>query len=566
TAEGNAIASGTGPTSESFAWEGSGLGAGTHTLTLSARDIAGNAAERSVTVQLVAPTAVPPTEQSSNPAPLGMVVPSAPTATRAPIPSGTPAATRTPSTSSLGGLPAVPLSGEEGLPDEPEAGPETASAASAQGSSSGVLWGGAAVALVGAAMAAALEAARRRKEEEARLKEEMERRNAEAERREAEMRQQAGLARAAALAAAAVEAARRRRDQLFEDRELRGEVEETGSAGGTAQGGEAPHSGEEERVLGQPPLGDRLRAVTEASDEAPLPASTRAEALPLEGGWVARSLRLTRAARNALTARAVMFRTLESGRISVSAPSRALGTRRMYLQRYGFRGTSYNPSTIRGITGKHLLSGALSRGAWITALVTSTIGNVIDYGFGRNRDKGIGSQEFFVSTAVDTVLAVGTGVAAAALVALVLPATAPVWGAIAVTALVGLGIGYLMDRLGIAQRAKDYLNAGVDAVEPAAIEFGERTTTGLHAWGGIADNARVIARVAADRARDGVEQAVRGAAEAAQGAISAVTNTVQDATRAVRDQVTGAAEAARGVFANAAGTVRDFFGQLFGGG
>ncbi|MEW6569176.1 MAG: Ig-like domain-containing protein, partial [Chloroflexota bacterium] len=232
TAEGNAIASGTGPTSESFAWEGSGLGAGTHTLTLSARDIAGNAAERSVTVQLVAPTAVPPTEQSSNPAPQGMVVPSAPTATRAPIPSGTPAATRTPFTSSFGGLPAMPLSGEGGLPDEPEAAPETVPAASAQGSSSGVLWGGAAVALIGAATAAALEAARRRKDEEARLKAEMAGKNAEAERREEEeARRQAGLARAAALAAAAVEAARRRRDQLFEDRELRGEVEETGSAG-----------------------------------------------------------------------------------------------------------------------------------------------------------------------------------------------------------------------------------------------------------------------------------------------------------------------------------------------
>ncbi|MEW6569525.1 MAG: hypothetical protein AB1449_15445, partial [Chloroflexota bacterium] len=198
SADGIGIASGNGPTSETFAWDGSGLGAGTHTLTLSAHDAAGNAAETSVAVQLVAPTAVPPAEQSSSPAPQGMVVPSAPTATSAPIPSGTPAATRTPSTSSFSGLPAASPSDEEGLPDNSEAGPEAAPAASAQGSSSGVLWGGAAVALIGVATAVALEGARRRREEEARLQEEMARRNAEAEARE--------KAELAALAAAKADA------------------------------------------------------------------------------------------------------------------------------------------------------------------------------------------------------------------------------------------------------------------------------------------------------------------------------------------------------------------------
>ncbi|MEW6568452.1 MAG: hypothetical protein AB1449_09880 [Chloroflexota bacterium] len=198
SADGVGIASGNGPASETFAWDGSGLGAGTHTITFSARDVAGNTAETSATVRLVAPTAVPSTQQSSNPGPQGMVVLSAPTATSAPIPTRTALPTRTQSTSSFGGLPAVPLSGEEGLPDEPEAGPETAPAASAQGSSSGMLWGGAAVALIGVATAVALEAARRRREEEARLQEEMARRNAEAEARE--------KAELAALAAAKADA------------------------------------------------------------------------------------------------------------------------------------------------------------------------------------------------------------------------------------------------------------------------------------------------------------------------------------------------------------------------
>jgi hypothetical protein len=226
----------------------------------------------------------------------------------------------------------------------------------------------------------------------------------------------------------------------------------------------------------------------------------------------------------------------------------------MYLQRYGFRGTTYNPSTIRGITGRQLISGALSRGAWITALVTSVIGNVIDYGFGGNRDRGILSQEFAVSTAVDTFMAVGTGLAAAALVAL-LPVTLPVWGAIALTAIAGLGIGFGLERLGIAQRADDYLNARIDALEPAAIGFGERVTSGLQAWWGIAANARVIGRVLADRARDGVEHATQAAAEA-----------TQDAARAVRDRATAAAQAARGVLTDAVDAIRGLFGGLLGGG
>ncbi|MEW6569497.1 MAG: Ig-like domain-containing protein, partial [Chloroflexota bacterium] len=180
TAEGNAIASGTGPASETFAWDGSGLGAGMHTLTLSARDIAGNAGETSVTVQLVAPTAVPTTETPSRPASQGSVIGRGPTATSRPsvAPTHTPVPTRTPSTSFFGGVPAVPMGAVGDGPEGPQLEPQTETAAAPRGPSSGVLWGGAAAVLIGAATAAALEAARRRKEEEARLKAEMARRNA----------------------------------------------------------------------------------------------------------------------------------------------------------------------------------------------------------------------------------------------------------------------------------------------------------------------------------------------------------------------------------------------------
>jgi hypothetical protein len=201
----------------------------------------------------------------------------------------------------------------------------------------------------------------------------------------------------------------------------------------------------------------------DASGESAVPA--------LEGRWVARGLRVTNSAGKAFVARQVMLRALESGRMSVSAPSRIVGSRRVYLRRYGFRGTSYNPSTVRAITGRHIVRGALSKSAWIIALGTSLIGNVIDYGSGRHRDTGIRSQEFVVSTAVDTVLAVGTGIGAALLVtgaAALFAVSLPVGAGIALTAVAGIGIGLLLDATGIAQAAKDLLNAGIDALESSA--------------------------------------------------------------------------------------------------
>jgi len=127
----------------------------------------------STAVQLATPTAVP-------------------TATRPSLP------TRTPEVIPFGGVPAAPL-GEGG--EEPRANPPaeilSGPEPSVPGSSSGVLWGGAALALIGAATAIALDQARRRREEEARQREEMERRNAAQRAREAAER-----ARIAAAAAA----------------------------------------------------------------------------------------------------------------------------------------------------------------------------------------------------------------------------------------------------------------------------------------------------------------------------------------------------------------------------
>lgn len=59
--DGTVVRSASDPVSEAFSWDGSGLGAGEHTLRLEARDVAGNQGETSASVHLLAPRPVPPT-------------------------------------------------------------------------------------------------------------------------------------------------------------------------------------------------------------------------------------------------------------------------------------------------------------------------------------------------------------------------------------------------------------------------------------------------------------------------------------------------------------------------
>jgi hypothetical protein len=121
----------------------------------------------------------------------------------------------------------------------------------------------------------------------------------------------------------------------------------------------------------------------------------------------------------------------------------------------------------------------VTKGTWITAGVVSLATNTYDYGWGEYKDKGWGSHEFVVSTVVDTAVAVGVGLAAAAIVAAVVT-TAPVTllGAAAVlgaTAILGVGLGFAINipvslpgastPTSLPDTAKNLINTGIDNMQ-----------------------------------------------------------------------------------------------------
>ena len=168
------IASNTMAESGVLDWDGSGLGGGTHTLTLSVRDVAGNSASTSITITLNTPPPEPTVAMVIVPR-VRVVTPFPPRPTAgSPLDPG------------LGqNKPAQfvfasePPEAQAFTSIQPVQQVSQAQPTSAQASASPVLWGGAAAGLIGAAMVVAMEAQRKRKEEEARQIAEMHRLNAE---------------------------------------------------------------------------------------------------------------------------------------------------------------------------------------------------------------------------------------------------------------------------------------------------------------------------------------------------------------------------------------------------
>jgi len=260
----------------------------------------------------------------------------------------------------------------------------------------------------------------------------------------------------------------------------------------------------------------------------------------IDSSWPGRIIRSSRSLWNAWRARLVRYRPLQSGRLSVSAPTLAQGTRRSFLERFGFRGTTYNPSTIGRISAGQLVRGAVNKVTLGLGLITSVATNLWDFGVGDQRAKGIGSPEFWASTGVDFGLTAVTGLAAAGLVAggiaiftaagVTAIATAPLAAVLAVTAIVGVAISFGLDSIGAA----DWLK--------------QRVVPGIGAWGGIAQNARTISSALPGYVNDTILQ------PAAEVVEEKVVQPIIQSAQAVSRAVTNAAQA-----------VSDFVGNLFGG-
>jgi hypothetical protein len=177
-------------------------------------------------------------------------------------------------------------------------------------------------------------------------------------------------------------------------------------------------------------------------------------------------------------ASSLRFRELESGYISVSATTPE-GTRMAYRaalaadQDFDFQGFRYLPETVASKTASGLIKGAVNGDAWMLAGGTSFISNSIEYGWGATSvddfaNRTVKNQDFWASTAADTVVGVATGLAAAAIVggaivgAVALGFTAPVWLAIGATVLVAAGIGWGLSALGVNNALQGVFNQGID--------------------------------------------------------------------------------------------------------
>ncbi|HLC02081.1 MAG TPA: hypothetical protein VJK02_03525, partial [Anaerolineales bacterium] len=169
--------------------------------------------------------------------------------------------------------------------------------------------------------------------------------------------------------------------------------------------------------------------------------------------WDTRALKVVRGIDRAT---GLVVTELDGGYLSVSAPA-------ALREELGLAGTRYLPSTVAETTGSSLLRGPLSKGSLIVSALATIGTNLYDYGLGKHKDEGIGSQVFWVSTGVDSGLAVGTGVAAALVVGVALSLgiiAAP--AALALVAVVGVVASIGLDLVGVPASLKEETNQFID--------------------------------------------------------------------------------------------------------
>jgi hypothetical protein len=181
--------------------------------------------------------------------------------------------------------------------------------------------------------------------------------------------------------------------------------------------------------------------------------------------------------------RHVNLNMLDSGHISVSS-NVPPGTRATYKanlnanHNLNLAGTRYLPQTVANNRFWGSVRGAGKAGAW--SLPISAIGNAIEYGWGSSSleelsDRTVKNQDYWSSTVADTIVGIGAGLAAAALVAgtivglvalgFAAAATAPVWLTVGATVVVASLIGVACTNFGVDDYVKGQVDNVIDSVQ-----------------------------------------------------------------------------------------------------
>jgi hypothetical protein len=142
-----------------------------------------------------------------------------------------------------------------------------------------------------------------------------------------------------------------------------------------------------------------------------------------------------------------------------------------------------------------------------------------DYGLGKHRDKGIRSNEFLASTAVDFAQAgliglaaagaVAGGIALAGIVGFTAVATAPLWAAGTATALLGYTISRIVDR-----------NVDMDGIK-------KKVASGFETFPGIIENGKTIVSVGAKRVKESVQNKISNTVKSTKRVISEKSKEVK---------------------------------------
>ncbi len=186
------------------------------------------------------------------------------------------------------------------------------------------------------------------------------------------------------------------------------------------------------------------------------------------GFWMANGFDLAQGVEDGVGASKMVVNSLDNGNIGFSGP-------RSIRDLFNINGTYYRPSTL-GVSSaaKGIFKSAAKNGTVLFSFGVSTVVNIYDYQWGEHKDKGVLSQEFGVSTIVDTVFAVGVGLLAAGAVAVgvaifsagVVVSTPALVAIAAITALTAIGLGLVVDiKLDWPNQAKDVTNQRLNDIQ-----------------------------------------------------------------------------------------------------